>query len=105
MSPEQVIKKPLVLTEKAALLKEQNKVIFAVDLKANKIQIRQAVEQLFGVKVTDVNTLVQRGKVKRMGRRLAKRPNWKKAIVTLREGDDIQFFDESSDESSEKAEK
>jgi large subunit ribosomal protein L23 len=52
---------------------------------------------LFSVKVTGVNTLVQRGKAKRMGRALAKRPNWKKAIVTLREGDDIQFFDETSD--------
>jgi large subunit ribosomal protein L23 len=47
--------------------------------------------------VTGVNTLVQRGKSKRMGRALAKRPNWKKAIVTLREGDDIQFFDETTD--------
>ncbi len=97
MSPEQVIKRPIVLTEKAALLKEDNQVVFEVDLKANKIQIRSAVETLFGVKVVDVNTLVQRGKVKRIGRRFAKRPNWKKAIVTLREGDDIQFFDESEE--------
>jgi large subunit ribosomal protein L23 len=97
MSPEQVIKRPIVLTEKAALLKEANQVVFEVDLKANKIEIRQAVEKLFGVKVTDVNTLVQRGKVKRIGRGPAKRPNWKKAIVTLRAGDDIQFFDETSE--------
>ncbi|NLE85756.1 MAG: 50S ribosomal protein L23 [Myxococcales bacterium] len=104
MSPEQVIKRPIVLTEKAALLKADNKVVFEVDQKANKIQIRHAIEELFGVKVTEVNTLVQRGKVKRIGRREAKRPNWKKAIVTLREGDDIQFFDETADESAEKAE-
>ena len=97
MSPEQVIKRPIVLTEKAALLKEANQVVFEVDLKANKIQIRHAVEQLFGVKVTEVNTLVQRGKVKRIGRGPAKRPNWKKAIVTLRAGDDIQFFDETAE--------
>ena len=102
MSPEQVIKRPIVLTEKAALLKADNKVVFEVDQKANKIQIRHAIEELFGVKVTEVNTLVQRGKVKRIGRREAKRPNWKKAIVTLREGDDIQFFDETADESAEK---
>jgi large subunit ribosomal protein L23 len=64
---------------------------------ANKIQIRHAVESLFKVKVTDVNTLVQRGKPRRLGRIEAKRPNWKKAIVTLAEGSDIQFFDESKE--------
>jgi large subunit ribosomal protein L23 len=71
--------------------------VFEVNPSANKIQIRQAVEDLFGVKVVDVNTLVQRGKRKRMGRRLAQRRNWKKAVVTLRQGDDIQFFDESEE--------
>ena len=71
--------------------------VFEVDLDANKIQIRQAVEAMFDVKVADVDTLVQRGKQKRMGRRLAKRKNWKKAIVTLREGDDIQFFSEGEE--------
>ena len=95
MNPEHIIKRPIALTEKAARLKEQNKVVFEVNPKANKIEIRQAVEEMFDVKVTDVSTLVNRGKVKRLGRRLTKRPNWKKAIVTLREGDDIQFFDES----------
>ncbi len=94
---EDIIKRPIALTEKAAVLKEENKVIFEVDPSANKIQIKAAVEELFGVKVTDVNTLIQRGKRKRMGRRLAQRRNWKKAVVTLREGDDIQFFDESEE--------
>lgn len=98
MTPEQVVRRPIALTEKATLLKsEANQVVFEVALKANKIQIRAAVEELFDVKVTAVNTLVQRGKTKRAGRRAVKRPNWKKAIVTLREGDDIQFFDESED--------
>jgi large subunit ribosomal protein L23 len=97
MNPEHIIKRPIALTEKAARLKEQNKVVFEVDPKANKIEIRQAVEAMFDVKVTDVSTLVNRGKVKRLGRRLTKRPNWKKAIVTLQEGDDIQFFDESEE--------
>ena len=97
MNPEHVIKRPIALTEKAARLKEENKVLFEVDLRANKIQIRDAVEALFDVKVTAVNTLIQRGKRKRMGRSLAKRRNWKKAIVTLRAGDDIQFFDESEE--------
>jgi large subunit ribosomal protein L23 len=97
MNLEHVIKRPIVLTEKATRLKEDNQVVFEVDPRANKIQIREAVEAMFDVKVVGVNTLVQRGKVKRMGRRFAKRRNWKKAIVTLREGDDIQFFDESEE--------
>ena len=97
MTPADIIKRPIALTEKAARLKEQNKVVFEVALGANKIQIKHAVEALFNVKVTDVNTLVQRGKPKRLGRQELKRPNWKKAIVTLQEGDDIQFFDESKE--------
>ncbi len=102
MNPEEIIRRPIALTEKATMLREDaNQVVFEVALGANKIQIRDAVETLFDVKVTDVNTLVQRGKVKRQGRRSIKRPNWKKAIVTLREGDDIQFFDEVEDEETE----
>ena len=97
MTPSDIIKRPIALTEKAARLKEANKVVFEVALGANKIQIRQAVESLFNLKVVDVNTLVQRGKPKRLGRQDLKRPNWKKAVVTLREGDDIQFFDESKE--------
>jgi len=94
----QIIKRPLALTEKASRLKvDNNQVVFEVDRGANKIQIRTAVEEMFGVKVLSVNTLVQRGKLKRMGRGLAKRPNYKKAVVTLREGNDIQFFDESKE--------
>jgi large subunit ribosomal protein L23 len=97
MNAEEIIKRPIVLTEKAARLKSENKVVFEVHLDANKIQIRDAVEQLFGVKVTEVNTLVQRGKSRRMGRRTAQRPNWKKAVVTLRAGDEIRFFDETEE--------
>ncbi len=97
MNAEEIIKRPSVRTEKAARLKSDNKVVFEVHLDANKIQIRDAVEQLFGVKVTEVNTLVQRGKAKRMGRRTAQRPSWKKAIVTLRSGDEIRFFDETEE--------
>jgi len=97
MNPAEVIKRPIALTEKASRLKRENKVVFEVDQRANKLEIKDAVEALFDVKVTGVRTLVQRGKVKRMGRALAKRHNWKKAIVTLRTGDDIQFFDESKE--------
>ena len=97
MTPEQIIKRPIALTEKAARMKEQNKVAFEVAMQANKIEIKHAVESLFDVKVAEVNTQVYRGKQKRMGRREAKRPNWKKAVVTLQEGHDIQFFDESKE--------
>ncbi len=97
MNPGQVIKRPIALTEKAARMKEQSKVAFEVAMSANKTTIKNAVESLFDVKVTDVNTQVYRGKVKRMGRHPAKRQNWKKAIVTLAIGHDIQFFDESKE--------
>jgi len=95
MTPEHIIKRPIVLTEKAARSKEHNKVVFEVALDANKIEIRHAIEALFNVKVVDVSTLVQRGKVKKVGRRTLKKPNWKKAVVTLKAGDDIQFFSEA----------
>ena len=97
-SPEKIIRRPIALTEKAARLKvEANQVVFEVVVSANKLEIKDAVERLFDVKVASVNTLVQRGKQKRMGKGLAKRRNWKKAIVTLREGSDIQFFQESAE--------
>lgn len=89
-----VIIRPLIMTEKGETLKEeQNKVLFEVAMKANKPEIKAAVEKLFKVDVIDVNTLVVRGKVNRLGRRMGKRPNWKKAVVTLREGDTIEFFE------------
>jgi large subunit ribosomal protein L23 len=98
MKVEEVIIRPLALTEKATRLKAMNnQVVFEVARDANKIQIREALERLFKVKVLSVNTLVQRGKVKRVGRRELKRPNWKKAIVTLRKGDSIEFFSEAQE--------
>ena len=69
MTPEQVIKRPIILTEKSRVLQETgNQVVFEVDRRANKIEIRNAVQSLFKVTVTDVNTLVTRGKMRRMGR-------------------------------------
>jgi large subunit ribosomal protein L23 len=98
LTPEKIIKRPIALTEKAARLKvDGNQVVFEVAIAANKLEIKDAVERLFDVKVARVNTLVQRGKQKRMGKGLAKRRNWKKAIVTLREGSDIQLFVESAE--------
>ena len=94
MDPEHVLKRPIILTEKSSQLREKNQVIFEVDCGANKIQIRDAVQKLFKVTVRDVNTLVMRGKDRRMGRTYAKLQNWKKAIVTLKQGDQIDFFAE-----------
>jgi large subunit ribosomal protein L23 len=98
MQPEQIILRPIVLTEKATRLREKdNHVVFEVARTANKIEIKGAVEKLFGVKVLDVNTLIVRGKERRMGRGYAKLQNWKKAIITLKKGDEIQFFDEKAE--------
>ena len=105
-SPQTVIKRPL-LTEKSARLRETGgavvaaaegeayaqKIVFEVARDANKIDIRRAVEQLFKVSVTEVRTLVVRGKVKRVGRFSGQRPSWKKAFVTLKPGDNIEFFE------------
>lgn len=94
MQLEQVIKRPLIFTEKGAVLRESaNQYLFEVDLNANKIEIRQAVEKFFEVDVVSVRTLIVRGKMKRMGRGHAKRRNWKKAIVTLSADDSIEFFE------------
>ena len=94
MTPEDVIKRPLILTEKGTSLREaENKYMFEVDRRANKIEIKHAVETLFKVNVRDVNTLIVRGRVRRLGRAWAKTRNWKKAIVTLAPGDTIEFFE------------
>jgi large subunit ribosomal protein L23 len=92
MNPESIIRRPIALTEKANLLRNANQVVFEVARAANKIQIKDAVQRLFNVHVTNVNTLVVRGKDRRMGRAYAKMQNWKKAIVTLKEGETIDFF-------------
>jgi large subunit ribosomal protein L23 len=94
MHLEDIIKRPLMLTEKGNVLREtQNQFLFEVDRRANKIQIRQAVEKLFNVKVTDVRTLIVRGHMRRMGRGYEKTRNWKKAIVSVKDGDTIEFFE------------
>ena len=88
-----VIKKPHV-TEKTSLGSDStNTVSLVVDREANKIEIKQAVETLFKVKVSDVRTVNVAGKMKRFGKASAKRSNWKKAYVTLQEGQSIDFFE------------
>jgi len=85
----QIIRRPVV-TEKTLNLKDQlNQVVFEVSRDANKLQIRQAVESLLGAKVEEVNTLIIRGKTKRVGRSIGRRSNWKKAVVTLKAGETI----------------
>jgi large subunit ribosomal protein L23 len=98
MQPEEIIRRPILLTEKSTRLREgHNQVIFEVHRGANKIQIRDAIQSLFKVGVVDVRTLIMRGKERRMGRGYAKLRNWKKAVVTLKTGDAIQFFDEKAE--------
>ena len=94
--PYAVLLRPII-TEKSTILAGQDKYVFEVDPRANKDQIKEAVQKLFNVKVESVNTMVYRGKDRRMGRGYAKMQNWKKAVVTLREGDNIDFFAEASE--------
>ena len=89
----QVIKRPLITEKGMRGNEEQNTVVFQVDRNANKLLIKQAVEALFQVKVLEVNTLNVRGKKKRVRMREGSKPDWKKAYVTLREGDTITFFE------------
>jgi len=105
-SPEQIIKRPL-LTEKGTRLKEtggqpgeeldpetvKSQLLFEVARDANKIEIRNAVEKLWNVNVLSVRTSVVRGKEKRVGRFTGRRSNWKKAIVTLAAGQNVEFFE------------
>jgi len=88
-----ILKRPLV-TEKGTMLREKgNKVVFSVAVDANKIEIKQAVEELFNVHVEDVKTMNMKGKVKRWGYRPYQRSDWKKAIVTLKAGETISFYE------------
>lgn len=87
------IVRPLITEKTSAAYQERAEYAFEVHPDATKPQIRAAIEQLFGVKVTNVWTSNQRGKEKRMGKNVGRRPNWKKAIVKLAEGDTIQIFE------------
>ena len=89
----EVVVRPLITEKTSAAYQDRGEYTFEVHPNASKPQIRQAIEELFGVKVTDVWTSQQRGKEKRMGTSSGRRPNWKKAIVKLREGDTIEIFE------------
>lgn len=91
--PRQVVVRPL-MTEKSMRLKdERNVVTFQVVPDANKVEIRQAVETIFNVKVRAVRTSTVEGKLKRMGRHAGRRPSWKKAVVTLAPGHKIELVE------------
>jgi len=93
MIPYAILKRP-VITEKSTIQKEaNNQLTFEVDRRANKVEIRRAVEQVFNAKVVSVRTIQMKGKVKRFGRTVGKRRNWKKAIVTLAPGTRVDFFE------------
>ncbi|HEY4883438.1 MAG TPA: 50S ribosomal protein L23 [Myxococcales bacterium] len=93
MNRFEIIKRPLDTEKLDRMRDRENKFAFEIDLKANKTEVKQAIEQLFKVKVLDVKTSIVRGKFRRIGRSEGQRPNWKKAIVTLKEGDAIQLFE------------
>ena len=89
----EIIRRPLI-TEKTTIQKEAfNQVTFEVDRKANRVEIKRAIEKIFNVRVAVVRTMQITGKVKRRGRILGKRKDWKKAIVTLMPGERIDFFE------------
>ena len=88
-----IIRRPII-TEKGTMLKDDNnQIVFEVDARTNKSEIKKAVEKLFKVKVTGVRTQNRVGKPKRLGRFSGRRKHWKKAIVTLKEGDRVDFFE------------
>ena len=93
MNRFEIIKRPLDTEKLDRMRDRENKFAFEIHLKANKTEVKQAIEQLFKVKVLDVRTSIVRGKFRRLGRSEGQRPNWKKAIVTLKEGDAIQLFE------------
>ena len=92
MNAHQIILRPLI-TEKNTNLMAYNKYSFEVDRNANKIQIKRAIEEIFKVSVTKVHTMNMRGKMRRRGMRCGYTADWKKAIVTLAEGDRIELFE------------
>lgn len=92
MNSYQIIIRPLI-TEKNTNLMELNKYSFEVDRKANKHEIKHAIQEIFKVTVVDVNTINMRGKERRRGRIVGRTADWKKAVVTLAQGDRIELFE------------
>jgi len=93
MNLHEIIRRPLVTEKSTMAREEQNVVTLAVDPRANKHEIRRAVETLFEVSVVDVRTMRMPRKTRRVGRTMGRKPEWKKAIVRLAEGQSIEFFE------------
>ncbi|GKT08339.1 50S ribosomal protein L23 [Desulforhabdus sp. TSK] len=95
MNPKsyEILKRPLVTEKSTAEKEDHNKLLFEVDRRANKIEIKEAVEKIFKVDVLDVTTMNMKGKRKRVGRFFTKRPDWKKALVTIKSGQRVEFFE------------
>ncbi|MBQ7705069.1 MAG: 50S ribosomal protein L23 [Selenomonadaceae bacterium] len=91
MEARDIIIRPLI-TERTTDLLTENKYVFVVDKRANKIQIAEAIREIFNVKIEDVNTVNVKAKTKRLGRSVGKTSSYKKAIVKLAEGEKIEFF-------------
>ncbi|MES0445281.1 MAG: 50S ribosomal protein L23 [Desulfobacterales bacterium] len=93
MIPHDIVIRPLI-TEKTSIQKEvNNQITFEVDRRANRVEIKKAIENIFNVNVVGVRTMQVKGKAKQRGRIVGKRRNWKKAIVTLMPGERIDFFE------------
>ena len=92
MNAHTIIKSPIITEKSTDLTGKYNKYSFAVDRRANKIEIKKAIQELFKVKVLKVNTVKMRGKQRRVRFRQGKTPDWKKTVVTLREGDKIELI-------------
>ena len=91
--PRNIVIAPIITEKSGIQMNANNTYTFKVSMNANKIEIKKAIEHIFSVKVLNVNTIRMMGKPKRLGRYNGKRPDWKKAIVTLREGDKIADFE------------
>ncbi|GMV94921.1 MAG: 50S ribosomal protein L23 [Candidatus Hydrogenedentota bacterium] len=90
--PFYIVKRPIITEESTIQQQTRNQYVFQVDPRANKHQIRDAIELMFQVKVLAVNTMNYDGKQRRRGRTVGRRPHWKKAVVTLRQGDVIDLI-------------
>ena len=93
LAHQEIVKRPLITEKAERSRQEHHQYAFEVHRDATKIQVKQAVEKLFNVHVLAVRTAIARGKNKRVGRSVGQRPNWKKAFVTLKEGETIALFE------------
>jgi large subunit ribosomal protein L23 len=91
-NPRDIILSPVVSEKSYDLIEDRNTYTFEIDPRANKTEVKQAIEKIFGVKVSRVNTQNRKGKLKRTGYVVGKRPDRKRALVTLADGDEIDIF-------------